>query len=337
MNSLLAWIKTKDKNNRAFRFFAVFGFLNFVTFLASSYLGESFQSQGENKIDFLVFYRAWHYLLTDPALVYAQIPNAGPTCTNDFSWCTGYNYGNSFPFTLAFSPLSLLNAGAAGWIFRSVSFLSVVASAYLVYKMFSKSWKIASILAIIIFFEPLPRFAFNPGDPFKYLDFLPPSVYIANYWAGQSDAIILFLFTLSLYFLSKDKIFLSCLAYALSFVKPEPIVLLPVYAAIVTFHFKERRERHFALKAIRSLIYVAGLVLLLNVAIILYPPWLSGYISLIQYRDKASMATDALTSLHEFVWLYPIPIISFAYVWQSTKPIAKQKLQSLEYNYGPLG
>src|SRR5579875_740712 len=97
---------------------------------------------------------------------------------------------------------------------------------YLVYKMFSKSWKIASILAIIIFFEPLPRFAFNPGDPFKYLDFLPPSVYIANYWAGQSDAIILFLFTLSLYFLSKDKIFLSCLAYALSFVKPEPIVLL---------------------------------------------------------------------------------------------------------------
>src|SRR5579883_980750 len=148
---------------------------------------------------------------------------------------------------------------------------------------------------------------------------------------------ILFLFTLSLYFLSKDKIFLSCLAYALSFVKPEPIVLLPVYAAIVTFHFKERRERHFALKAIRSLIYVAGLVLLLNVAIILYPPWLSGYISLIQYRDKASMATDALTSLHEFVWLYPIPIISFAYVWQSTKPIAKQKLQSLEYNYGPLG
>src|SRR5579884_4063455 len=294
MNSLLAWIKTKDKNNRAFRFFAVFGFLNFVTFLASSYLGESFQSQGENKIDFLVFYRAWHYLLTDPALVYAQIPNAGPTCTNDFSWCTGYNYGNSFPFTLAFSPLSLLNAGAAGWIFRSVSFLSVVASAYLVYKMFSKSWKIASILAIIIFFEPLPRFAFNPGDPFKYLDFLPPSVYIANYWAGQSDAIILFL-------------------------------------------FKERRERHFALKAIRSLIYVAGLVLLLNVAIILYPPWLSGYISLIQYRDKASMATDALTSLHEFVWLYPIPIISFAYVWQSTKPIAKQKLQSLEYNYGPLG
>src|SRR5579875_189111 len=99
-----------------------------------------------------------------------------------------------------------------------------------------------------------------------------------------------------------------------------------------------RRNCHVPLQGKKGKgLCVAGLVLLLNVAIILYPPWLSGYISLIQYRYKASMATDALTSLHEFVWLYPIPLISFAYVWQSTKPIAKQKLQSLEYNYGPLG
>jgi hypothetical protein len=283
---------------------------NFIVFIVSSNIGITFSLN--HKTDFLVFYKAWSYFLTNPSLVYYQTPNPGyPTCISDFSWCTGYNYGNSFLFTSAFSPIALVDQSAAGWIFRAISFLCVIGTVAILFRLF-RSYSLKLISSFLILLAPFPLLALRNGHYTIFPLTWPMTSYVANYWAGQSDALILLLFTLSVYFLSRDMMKLSYLTYAISLIKPEPIVLFPLYMGMVLFHFHEKGERKS--KVLLSFGWVITLVILVNLPILLYPPWLNGYVYLVQYRDANAAVLGALTSMHEYVWLYSIPVISICYV-----------------------
>jgi hypothetical protein len=271
-------------------------------------------SQKNQPYVFYVYLQASSEIWNSPDKVYGR----WSTSQLDFYWQEWCWYGSKYNYTPMFaaflSPLSGIYPPTARLIWEIISVSAVIVAGYLGLRIF-RGFKTRLFFLIMIFIMPLPVFTWQSLPqhwlPQRLTMWLSPA-YFAEYYWGETNAVIMLCGLLAFYCLKIDKI-------TIPFIKgPLPVpgyVLSSLFLSLGSFKLTAVPFIFpfwilLLLKSknpMKTFMFFILFMLLFNFSIFIHPNLLIDFFNVI-FHCSGNQPFLYFTQIHDYVWFYTMPL-----------------------------